>query len=122
MGTNAAAVAPRRLAVDTFLLAVLLPRGLPSLRSHQPLHEVSNPIARPRTALPWIGKVIRMFPTFTPGTINGSDIIVAATIGISTSISRGHTDASPAALDRNMYSRWRLTSSILEPSDGLRED
>ena len=33
---RAAAVIPRRLAVDTFLLAVPLPRGLPSRRAFEP--------------------------------------------------------------------------------------
>ena len=104
MSSNAAAVAPLRLAVDTFPLADLLPRRLPGLRAIPPLHEGSSPLLRPGTELPWTRKVIRNFRTFTPGTINGSDIIVAPTIGISTSISRGHTDASPVALDRNIYS------------------
>ena len=92
-----AAVTPRRLAVDTFLLAVLLPRRLPSLRALRLLHEVSSPLPRPRTTLPWTRKVIRKFRTFTPRTINGSDIIVAPTIRITTSISRGRTDTSAVA-------------------------
>ena len=104
MGSHAAEVARRRLAVDTFLLAALLPRRLPGLRAIRPLHEGSSPRAQPGTELPWTREVIRSSRTFMPPTINGSDIILAPTIGISVSISRGHTDASPVALDRSMYS------------------
>jgi len=104
VGSNAAAVAPRRLAVDTFLLAALLPRRLPGPRANRPLYEGSSPRAQPGTELPWTREVILSSRTFTPATINGSDIIVAPTIGISASISCGRTDASPVALDRSMYS------------------
>ena len=90
VGSNAAAVAPRRLAVGMFQLVALLPRRLPGLRAIRPLHKgSSSSLPQPGTALPWIREVIRSFRTFTPRTINGSDIIVAPTIGISASISRG---------------------------------
>ena len=85
MGSHAAAVARRRLAVDTFQLAVLLRRRLPGLRAIRLLHEGSSPMPRPGTALPWTREVILSSRTFTPATINGSDIIVAPTIGISAS-------------------------------------
>ena len=104
MRSSAAAVDPRRLAGDTFRLAVLLPGRLPGLRALRLLlNEGSSPLPCLRTAFAWTREVIRIFRTFTPGTMNGS-AIVAATTRISTSISRGHTDASLVALDRNMYS------------------
>ncbi len=104
MGSNAAAGDPRPLAGDTFRLAVLLPRPLPGIGAMRLLNEGGSPLPSLRIAFAWTKEVIRICLTFTPGTMNGSDIIVAATMSISTSISRGNTDASPVALDRNMYS------------------
>ena len=78
MGSHAAAVARRRLAVDTFQLAVLLRRRLPGLRAIRLLHEGSSPMPRPGTALPWTREVILSSRTFTPATINGSDIYSGA--------------------------------------------
>jgi hypothetical protein len=63
VASHAAAVTKRRWAVDTFPLAVLLRRRLPSLRALRPLHEAN---ALPRTTLPRTRKVIRKFRTFTP--------------------------------------------------------
>src|ERR1035437_8512858 len=70
-------------------------------------HEGNRPPPFPRTAFAQTRKVIRNFRTFTPITINGWDITAVPTMRITNSLSRGHTDASLVALDRNIYSTLR---------------
>jgi len=77
VGSNAAAVARPRLAVDTFPLAVLLPREPPSLRAVRPYRVSSSPMRRLRTTSPCIRKVIRTSRTLTPRTAGGSDMTAA---------------------------------------------
>ena len=70
----------------------------------------------------WTRKVIRMFRTSTPGTIDGSDTILPPAIRLTASITRGLTGASPAAWDRNMYSCWSWTRSMPDSPNGSAED